>query len=56
MAGKGDVEPGRPAEDLVFVVSEKPHDIYTRKGNDLYATVKVPLSKALAGGTAEVTG
>eukprot|EP00775_Hariotina_reticulata_P006437 gene6437-6667_t len=55
-AGKGDVEPGRPAEDLVFVISEKPNDIYTRKGNDLYATVKISLSTALAGGTAELMG
>jgi DnaJ-class molecular chaperone len=34
-AGKGDQEPGRPADDLVFVVSEKPHDRFTRSGNDL---------------------
>ncbi len=34
-AGKGDQEPGRPADDLVFVISEKPHDRFTRSGNDL---------------------
>lgn len=34
-AGKGDQEPGRPADDLVLVVSEKPHDRFTRSGNDL---------------------
>jgi hypothetical protein len=34
-AGKGDQEPGRPADDLVFVVSEKPHPRFTRSGNDL---------------------
>lgn len=38
-AGKGDQEPGRPADDLVFVVSEKPHDRFTRSGNDLVRCV-----------------
>eukprot|EP00878_Enallax_costatus_P044365 GHUV01052918.1.p1 GENE.GHUV01052918.1~~GHUV01052918.1.p1 ORF type:complete len:103 (-),score=10.96 GHUV01052918.1:2-310(-) len=50
----GDKEPGRPADDLVFVISEKPHSSYTREGNDLHTTVTLPLKTALAGGTVEV--
>eukprot|EP00878_Enallax_costatus_P012794 GHUV01013361.1.p1 GENE.GHUV01013361.1~~GHUV01013361.1.p1 ORF type:complete len:384 (+),score=115.50 GHUV01013361.1:227-1378(+) len=53
-AGMGDKEPGRPADDLVFVISEKPHSSYTREGNDLHTTVTLPLKTALAGGTVEV--
>lgn len=54
LAGKGDVDAGRPADDLVFVVSEKPHDTFTRKGNDLQTNVTIPLATALAGGTTQV--
>ena len=37
------------AQDLVFVVEEKPHEVFKREGNDLYANLKVPLVEALAG-------
>lgn len=37
------------AQDLVFVVEEKPHDRFTRDGNDLIANVKIPLVDALTG-------
>lgn len=53
-AGKGDVEPGRPADDLVFIVAEKPHRVFTRNGSDLSTTITIPLETALAGGTAQV--
>jgi len=39
LTGKGDQEPGRPADDLVFVISEKPHERFTRSGNDLVGAV-----------------
>ncbi|KAG6852307.1 hypothetical protein C0991_001074 [Blastosporella zonata] len=39
---------GEP-QDLVFVVEEKPHQVFTREGNDLIARVSVPLVEALAG-------
>ncbi|KAG5647006.1 hypothetical protein DXG03_001730 [Asterophora parasitica] len=37
------------AQDLVFVVEEKPHEVFTREGNDLIARVPLPLVEALAG-------
>ncbi|KAF5382169.1 hypothetical protein D9615_004465 [Tricholomella constricta] len=37
------------AQDLVFVVEEKPHETFTREGNDLIARVQLPLVEALAG-------
>jgi DnaJ homolog subfamily B member 4 len=38
------------AQDLVFVVEEKPHDRFKREGNDLVVSVSVPLVDALTGG------
>lgn len=35
--------------DLVFVIDEKPHDVYKRDGNDLVVYQKIPLVDALAG-------
>ncbi|KAJ7126810.1 DnaJ C terminal domain-containing protein [Mycena epipterygia] len=37
------------AQDLVFVVEEKPHGVFERDGNDLVCTVKIPLLHALTG-------
>lgn len=48
-AGKGDELPGRPAQDLVFVVQQIPHPHFTRHGDDLVTTVAIRLDKALAG-------
>ena len=39
-AGKGDELPGRPAQDLVFVVRLRPHPSFVRDGDDLVATVR----------------
>lgn len=52
--GKGDERPGRPADDVVFVLKEAPHPRFTRSGNDLHTTVKVPLVTALTGGSVQV--
>lgn len=47
--GKGDeVAPGQ-ASDLAFVVKQAPHARFERQGNDLHATVKLPLVAALTG-------
>ncbi|KAJ7031335.1 hypothetical protein C8F04DRAFT_1041555 [Mycena alexandri] len=35
------------AQDLVFVVEEKPHDVFERDGNDLMCRVSIPLLDAL---------
>jgi DnaJ family protein B protein 4 len=50
----GDREPGRPADDLVFVVAEKPHPRFTREGNDLYTSVTISLLQAVEGGSTQV--
>lgn len=45
----GNEQPHGEAQDLVFVVEEKPHDRFKRDGNDLIATVQIPLVDALTG-------
>ncbi|WIA10043.1 hypothetical protein OEZ85_010253 [Tetradesmus obliquus] len=52
--GMGDREPGRPADDLVFVVAEKPHPRFSRDGNDLHTSVNLSLLQALQGGSTQV--
>ena len=49
-AGEADQTPGVEPGDVVIVVEEKPHEIYKRKGDDLYAEVSIDLLTALAGG------
>jgi DnaJ homolog subfamily B member 4 len=46
----GNEQPGGEAQDIVFVVEEKPHPLYTREGNDLVCHLKIPLVDALGGG------
>lgn len=36
------------AQDIVFVVEEKPHSVFKREGNDLVCQVPIPLVEALA--------
>ncbi|XP_074274519.1 uncharacterized protein LOC141598685 [Silene latifolia] len=52
---KGHQEPGLLPGDLIFVVDERPHDIYKREGNDLIMTQKVSLVEALTGTTLKFT-
>ena len=40
----------RPQLDLVFVIKEKPHPVFTRSGKDLLARLPVPLATAVCGG------
>ncbi|CAK7891623.1 mitochondrial protein import protein MAS5 [[Candida] anglica] len=49
-SGEGDQEPDITPGDVVFVVDEKPHEKFTRKGNDLYYEAEVDLLTSLAGG------
>jgi DnaJ homolog subfamily B member 4 len=51
---KGDENPGRIAADIVFVIDEKPHATYTREGNDLVVTRRLPLRESLTGVTVEL--
>ncbi|KAJ7170858.1 hypothetical protein C8R43DRAFT_981315 [Mycena crocata] len=45
----GNEQLGGEAQDLVFVVEEKPHETFERDGNDLVCRVKIPLLDALTG-------
>ncbi|KAJ6623982.1 hypothetical protein B0H10DRAFT_2008064 [Mycena sp. CBHHK59/15] len=45
----GNDQPDGEAQDLVFVVEEKPHDVFERQGNDLICKVPIPLLDALTG-------
>ncbi|KAK3094989.1 hypothetical protein FSP39_008792 [Pinctada imbricata] len=47
--GEGDQEPGLEPGDIVIVLDEKRHDIYTRKGIDLLMNMEIPLVEALCG-------
>ncbi|CAK9150996.1 unnamed protein product [Ilex paraguariensis] len=52
---KGNEQPNVIPSDLVFVIDEKPHSVFTRDGNDLVVTQKIPLADALTGYTARLT-
>jgi DnaJ-class molecular chaperone len=49
--GDGDQVPGRPPQDLVFVIKEQRHALFTREGNDLIVNKTISLSQALTGFT-----
>ena len=49
-AGKGDELPGRPAQDLVFVVRQLSHPVFQREGDDLIAHSRITLAQALTEG------
>ncbi|KAG5235003.1 dnaJ subfamily member [Salix suchowensis] len=52
---KGNEQPNVIPADLVFVIDEKPHSTFTREGNDLVVTKKIPLVEALTGCTVNLT-
>ncbi|XP_010447974.1 PREDICTED: dnaJ homolog subfamily B member 13 isoform X2 [Camelina sativa] len=52
---KGNEHPGVIPADLVFIIDEKPHPVFTREGNDLIVTQKISLADALTGYTANIT-
>lgn len=45
----GNEQPNGEAQDLVFVVEEKPHEVFTREGDDLICRLRIPLIDALTG-------
>eukprot|EP00244_Chara_vulgaris_P014921 TRINITY_DN970_c0_g2_i6.p1 TRINITY_DN970_c0_g2~~TRINITY_DN970_c0_g2_i6.p1 ORF type:complete len:359 (-),score=84.02 TRINITY_DN970_c0_g2_i6:620-1696(-) len=51
---KGNELPGVVPADLIFIVEEKPHDVFKRDGNDLIVTQKITLAQALADYTASI--
>ncbi|KZV51118.1 DNAJ heat shock family protein [Dorcoceras hygrometricum] len=52
---KGNEEPNVIPSDLIFVIDEKPHSVFTRDGNDLVVTQKISLAEALTGYTVHLT-
>ncbi|KAG4971442.1 hypothetical protein JHK82_037109 [Glycine max] len=52
---KGNEQSNVIASDLVFVIDEKPHPVFTRDGNDLVVTQKVSLAEALTGYTVHLS-
>ncbi|KAG2768664.1 hypothetical protein JG687_00013723 [Phytophthora cactorum] len=47
--GQGDALPGRPAQDIVFVIKQKPHNKFKRDGDNLLYHAKLSLRDALLG-------
>ncbi|KAK4055056.1 Molecular chaperone (DnaJ super) [Microbotryomycetes sp. JL221] len=43
------------AQDMVFVIEEKPHEVFKRQGDDLVIEVDVPLVDAVSGPTSPAT-
>lgn len=52
---KGNEQPNVTAADLVFVIDERPHSVFSREGNDLIVTQKISLVEALTGYTVHLT-
>lgn len=52
---KGNELPGVTPADLVFIIDEKRHPVFTRDGNDLIITQKISLVEALTGYTVNLT-
>lgn len=52
---KGNEAPNVVPADIVFMIDEKPHDVFTREGNDLIVTKQISLAEALTGCTIHLT-
>ncbi|KAF8409190.1 hypothetical protein HHK36_005264 [Tetracentron sinense] len=52
---KGNEQPNVIPADLVFIIDEKPHSVFTRDENDLVLTQKISLAEALTGYTVNLT-
>lgn len=50
---KGNEQPNQLPADLVFVIDEKPHEIFRRDGNDLLMNYNLTLAEAIGGLTVE---
>lgn len=55
LAAEGEVGPGGgPAGDLYVEVRVRPHDLFSRRGDDLHATLEVPMTAAALGSQVEL--
>lgn len=48
-AGESDQEPGVPAGDVVIVLDEQEHPVFTRKAHNLSIRIELELVEALCG-------
>jgi len=49
-SGEGDQTPGLEAGDVVIVLDEKEHNVFSRRGGiDLFMTLEISLTEALCG-------
>jgi molecular chaperone DnaJ len=56
LSGQGEVGPGGgPAGDLYVEISELPHDIFSREGDDLHCRVSLPMTAAALGTSLQLT-
>jgi molecular chaperone DnaJ len=55
LSGQGEVGPGGgPAGDLYVEIEVEQHEIFTRNGDDLHCTVKLPMTAAALGTTIDL--
>jgi DnaJ homolog subfamily B member 4 len=54
--GAGDEPAGMQASDVVFVIRQKPHALFTRHGDDLHYTCHLSLRDALTNPVVEIPG
>ncbi|KAF8043351.1 hypothetical protein BT93_A1632 [Corymbia citriodora subsp. variegata] len=52
---KGNKQPNIIPSDLVFIIDEKPHNVFTRNGNDLIVTKNISMAEGLTGLTVHLT-
>jgi molecular chaperone DnaJ len=53
--GQGEVGPaGGPAGDLYVEVVERPHPVFTRRGDDIHCTLELPMTAAALGTNVEL--
>jgi len=52
---EGDEAPGTTPADIIFVITSKPHEVFSREGDDLIATCPITLQQAISGFSTSVT-
>jgi DnaJ homolog subfamily B member 4 len=53
---KGDIHPNREPSDMIFIVKQKPHDVFTRDGNNLVTTLDITAKDIQTGIKREIVG
>ena len=53
--GAGDILNNKPKQDVQFIIEEKPHPVFNRKGDDLRIIINLNLKEALCGTEKEIT-